>query len=317
MRKIWDLSQLEKQHTFSTLLYLACCPTVERPMLFFNLSWVDEAYKLGHPGAVYLKKFLRADKLFRAEIVSHVYECVCLMPNDEGGWNLFFRALCLRYNSRNTTEATRLFQQSADQGNVCAHIELCSYYFIRGDREQQKQHAIAASDKGYCVAHYERYQLSGKKAFPYLLLAAKQGVSDAYRDLSTAYRLGKGVDADTYEAIRWQTKPYPNVMNDEAPFKGCLPETVATVFFQCQHGDFSNLYRLMTCISDPKYYDMNKKMRTMHWTFKKWIDTTQRATLCWMWVHKTCRLSAYFPRDIALKIAQYVWESRKHPQLIR
>ena len=111
----------------------------------------------------------------------------------------------------NLRKAAKLFKRAVEAGNVDAMVNLGHMYIkaegVKQDKEKAMQLFQMASDRGDAVAQNNIGALllheDKKAAFPFYLLAAKQGMTIAEFNVACMYMNGKGVDEDHHEALRW------------------------------------------------------------------------------------------------------------------
>ncbi|MDA0422824.1 tetratricopeptide repeat protein [Vibrio sp. 1069] len=99
------------------------------------------------------------------------------------------------------------FLDSATSGNKLAQYELGliyskGNYAVEGDKAEAIKWFIYSADAGVGEAAFELFKLEGDTQ--YLIIAAKQGVSEAILELSDAYKDGLyGLNVDAEESERW------------------------------------------------------------------------------------------------------------------
>ena len=128
--------------------------------------------------------------------------------------------------SINPRKAVKLFKRAVEAGNVDAMVSLGSMYIegegVKQDKEKAMQLFQMASDRGNARAQNNIGTLllheDEKAAFPFHLLAAKQGMTVAEYNVAAMYMNGQGVDKDLHEALRWfkRTAAKPSQVQEKA-----------------------------------------------------------------------------------------------------
>jgi len=97
---------------------------------------------------------------------------------------------------------------------------------------------------------------------------------------------------------------------DGGMLSACFARMLNDIHDQYAKGCVVEIYPFVKAMHPKSQLWKDPKMQRLRTAFLGSVLRARRATLCWMWIHKTT-ICHYFPRDVALIIANYIWEARK------